>query len=436
MLAAQVVLAVWALGVSASRSVPAKCPAPSAKSQTLGEGKVDVSFDNTLGDELEVVWVDFQGGEVAQGAISPYGELQRSSFDGHVFRVYFPMADGGRVLIKEHLVQDPFSNGRRTRAQAVQLTACAEIAALVKTWEKTSKRAAEFEALFHDVSAPCAPAGKSSKWSCVKYGGAAELAKRDPKLYGIQPNETHAKRAYLTVDPTYVSQIGGIPRVTSGPGYAKMTFTEPLKAAIAWYHSEKAASTEVHGPIPGGYTNNDHVGMGKLNLDKFPAVHAAIVREMRDIMEWWTGMRLKHTSTFGVRIYHRNSALIDHVDRMDTHLASAVLQLDQRVDADGGWPLEVLLADRKFAEIYLQPGELILYEGAWLRHGRPMRFKGDEFANVFSHFAPPDWAGPTPDGHEDAYYGIPSNRLTTLADDGVITSDHYQKFPKQRPSEL
>ena len=65
----------------------------------------------------------------------------------------------------------------------------------------------------------------------------------------------------------------------------------------------------------------------------------------------------------------------------------------ERVDADGGWPLELLLPNRTVAEVYTQPGEIILYEGAWLRHGRPMRFKGDEFANVFSHFAPPDWHG-------------------------------------------
>ena len=83
--------------------------------------------------------------------------------------------------------------------------------------------------------------------------------------------------------------------------------------------------------------------------------------------------------------------LIDHVDRMDTHLArwllhaiscstrvtcgcwivggSAVLQVHQEVDSDGGWPLEVLLPDGNVGEVYLQPGEMVLYEGAWLRHG-------------------------------------------------------------------
>ena len=129
-------------------------------------------------------------------------------------------------------------------------------------------------------------------------------------------------------------------------------------------------------------------------------------------------MRLKHTSTFGVRIYRRDSMLINHVDRMDTHLASAVLQISQEVDADGGWPLEVMLPDGMVGEVYLQPGEMVLYEGAWLRHGRPMRFKGTEFANIFSHFAPLAWKGPKSDSVEVPWgYGYAKGRCTTLADE-------------------
>ena len=40
------------------------------------------------------------------------------------------------------------------------------------------------------------------------------------------------------------------------------------------------------------------------------------------------------------------------------------------------------------ALVYLQPGDMVLYEGAYFKHGRPMRFKGNMFANIFTHFAP------------------------------------------------
>lgn len=56
----------------------------------------------------------------------------------------------------------------------------------------------------------------------------------------------------------------------------------------------------------------------------------------------------------------------------------------------------MLLPNKTTGEVYLQPGQMVLYEGAWLRHGRPMRFKGDMFANIFTHFSPIDWRGKYP----------------------------------------
>ena len=56
------------------------------------------------------------------------------------------------------------------------------------------------------------------------------------------------------------------------------------------------------GVIPGGYTNNDKVLIDKVNLDR--CATRAIVRELRDILQWWTSLRLKHTSTFGT-VYRR-----------------------------------------------------------------------------------------------------------------------------------
>ncbi len=126
--------------------------------------------------------------------------------------------------------------------------------------------------------------------------------------------------------------------------------------------------------------------MDKIEIDEFPNVKKSIIEQMQPILEAWTQQRLRHTSTFGIRIYRRDSMLINHVDRWATHIASAVLQIAQ--DVDEGWPLEILDHHGNAALIYLQPGEMVLYEGASFKHGRPMRFKGNMFANIFTHFAP------------------------------------------------
>merc|ERR1712187_19481 len=119
-----------------------------------------------------------------------------------------------------------------------------------------------------------------------------------------------------------------------------------------------------------------------------------IIDEMRDVLEWWTQTLLKHETTFGLRIYQRGSMLLNHVDRKESHIASAVIQVAQSTDEDGGWPLEVVHPHQDgLYEVYLQPGEMVLYEGARVIHGRPMRFKGDSFGNIFSHFSPKNWKG-------------------------------------------
>jgi prolyl 4-hydroxylase len=110
-------------------------------------------------------------------------------------------------------------------------------------------------------------------------------------------------------------------------------------------------------------------------------------------MQWWAGQRLRHTSTYGIRIYRRGAMMLEHYDRRETHHVSAVLQVAQS-GCDAGWPLEVLDARGGGAsEVFLQPGQMALYLGAHFKHGRPMRSPCDSFANVFVHAAPRFVAG-------------------------------------------
>lgn len=382
-----------------------------------------LTFVNGVDEELDLFWLDGSGNEVTQGSVLPLSDTARSTFPGHAFRVKYKSQ-----TVLEHVVGEK-------RRQTAEISPCGELRAAKP--REPSDRDEEFESLVHRGDNECPTSQPSRLWSCVRYLDESDLAGRNPEEYGIQPNETSPHRAYLTVDQTYVDQISRIPRVTSGPGYLKMNFTSELRNILVDWYSENRRRLERHEIIPGGYTNNDVVALDKLSLEKYPHVHSALIREMRDILEWWTKTRLKHTATFGVRVYRRGSTLINHVDRMDTHLASAVIQISQN-NVDAGWPLELYLPNYKVAEVYAQPHQLILYEGAWLRHGRPMRFKGEEFANVFSHFAPPDWHGPSSQQSSSSpharYYGIPPDRLTTLADRGptesVVTSDFYAKKRK------
>ena len=107
--------------------------------------------------------------------------------------------------------------------------------------------------------------------------------------------------------------------------------------------------------------------------------------------------------------YRRGNALKRHVDRVETHIISAILHIDRRQDEP--WPLAILDNDGQRHEVDIRPGappspaqrrtppanrrrtgQMLLYESARLAHWRPGRFKGDFYASVFVHFRPTGWA--------------------------------------------
>ena len=42
-------------------------------------------------------------------------------------------------------------------------------------------------------------------------------------------------------------------------------------------------------------------------------------------------------------------------------------------------------------QVYLLPGDMVLYESALLLHGRPYGLNGSSYANAFMHYRPQSW---------------------------------------------
>ena len=75
-----------------------------------------------------------------------------------------------------------------------------------------------------------------------------------------------------------------------------------------------------------------------------------------------------------------------HVDTVDTHVVSAIINVDQKVVED--WPLIILDHDGNEHNVIMRPGDMLLYESAKLLHGRPDVFIGDHYDNIFIHYKP------------------------------------------------
>lgn len=370
--------------------------------------RIRVVVHSRLPVDALVYWVDFEGNENAPVELPALDTAILHSYKDHRFRVRAFTDD---LLVQEFIVQ--------SKGIDFIIDPCGKLVDF-KFQLYEEGRDEEFKALTHDQNAACD--GPSSQWSCVRKLTEEQFRSRPIDEYGFHADETTPNRVGLQIDSTYVQHICAVPMLDkTGVGFLKMSQTKRMRDILLPFYERAAEFIETHPIIPGNYTNIDIIGQSKIDLDKHQVIRLAVVKEMQQVLQWWTGMRLKHTSTFGIRIYRRGSMLIDHVDRKDTHLASAVIHIGREVDPDGGWPLEVLLGDKTVGEVYLQPGEMVLYEGAWMRHGRPMRFKGESFANLFSHFAPPEYVpAPTyPDKTKplpQVFYGYNPQRCDTVAD--------------------
>ena len=125
-----------------------------------------------------------------------------------------------------------------------------------------------------------------------------------------------------------------------------------------------------------------------------PAQKHEALMLMKPLVEDWVGRPLEPSSIFGVRVYTRNASFEPHVDRVETHIASAILHVGH--DSGGGaaaagWPLRILDHRGVPHDVALEPGEALLYESARLVHARPEPLHGEWYANVFVHYRPVGW---------------------------------------------
>jgi len=254
----------------------------------------------------------------------------------------------------------------------------------------------------------CHPTDQSHLWSCfrkIPREICDRRHKNDPavsegRTFGFQAAHQHWEVGSL--DDDYLDgQLKDVPKYASD--FLKMDMPKQLREElITWFEAsnkdEKAGGLRENEEIQGhARINNNKIPTLNVDIEENQTLKKFMEREMRQVLSWWSQMRLFKVSTFGVRIYQRGAVMLSHVadaEDEEAHVFSAVMQISQRVDDDRGWPLEVTnLADNDCYEVYLQPGEMILYESLRVKHGRPMAFEGQHFANLFVAYAPWYWAG-------------------------------------------
>mmetsp|Transcript_17936 Transcript_17936/g.30173 ORF Transcript_17936/g.30173 Transcript_17936/m.30173 type:complete len:307 (-) Transcript_17936:31-951(-) len=123
-----------------------------------------------------------------------------------------------------------------------------------------------------------------------------------------------------------------------------------------------------------------------------PHLHRDIYDALRpDLEEWVGGMALEESSIYGIRMNRNESTLGMHLDRIATHVVSAIVHVAHAYDnVEQPWPISIEDNDGNMHELFLEEGQMLFYESAACMHGRPTPFQGEFYASIFVHFRPID----------------------------------------------
>lgn len=186
-----------------------------------------------------------------------------------------------------------------------------------------------------------------------------------------------------------------VPNYTQTGIFKTTLKTELFEKVTRFYHENRDLIETEH--VEGDFIVGAESAHKKRTMSSVVNLTPQLRKEIHDSlkpdMENWSGVELEPTFVYGIREYHRGAILKMHRDRIDTHIISAIINVDQDVDSD--WPLIIEDNGYRMHKVFLKPGEIVFYEGGRLLHGRPIAFEGNSFANLFCHFKPIGYSPPT-----------------------------------------
>jgi prolyl 4-hydroxylase len=171
-----------------------------------------------------------------------------------------------------------------------------------------------------------------------------------------------------------------------GLGFKKAALPQALHVHLMQHLRSNRGRFHAEPPIE--YIGNADPGTIPALYFEDRELNAALGRELQPLHEEWARMRLVESACYGIRVYQRGTFLYNHVDHTETHIISSTICVDRRLSSP--WPLYIEDVDGNGHQVSLEPGEMLFYEGARLKHGRPYPLQGDYYASIFVHYRPLD----------------------------------------------
>jgi hypothetical protein len=108
---------------------------------------------------------------------------------------------------------------------------------------------------------------------------------------------------------------------------------------------------------------------------------------LKTLVEAWAGETLELTDIYGMRQYEEGARLLMHVDRVNTHAASLIINIAQH-NMREPWLLQIYDFADRMHQVSMDPGDIVYYESARCLHGRMSPLNGSAYVNLFAHYQP------------------------------------------------
>lgn len=130
-----------------------------------------------------------------------------------------------------------------------------------------------------------------------------------------------------------------------------------------------------------------------ISYDHIPHIRNLIHNQLLPIHRDFAGVDIEPSAMYGIRSYLRGSSLVEHTDKVETHHVSSSILVDkdlrcgcQHKDNGDDWAFDIQGYDGDWYKIYLEPGDMIVYESALCVHARKEPFQGTYYRNFFAHY--------------------------------------------------
>ncbi|MEN0006383.1 MAG: 2OG-Fe(II) oxygenase [Bacteroidota bacterium] len=250
------------------------------------------------------------------------------------------------------------------------------------------------------------PVLKGKKFILTKWFREHEFNPQEDARLAKQYHKNHANKQGIFIldkfsNKVKIEYIDGVPNARfarkedipayTATGFKKMPIPKSLYYRILFYYYEGREQARPEFDPNGNDEVNKFISSQEV---RYPTemiwlsdeMKSIIFDQLQDTLSSWSGKELERTYCYGIRSYKRGAQLIKHIDGYTTRIISAILNIDQKVDEP--WALQIDDHNGVEHEVYLAPGEMVLYESATLMHGRVKPFNGDYFTNLFVHYIP------------------------------------------------